>query len=116
MCSTRGKHNSQNSFPRHLSFGLFRLDQRIDFETSASRRCNGALSASVPNRMWLIDPVVRMSYDQGFHIESKKFPLLQVKASNGLYYSQDEVREIVRYACDRGILQRKSMSTNAGRS
>jgi hexosaminidase len=45
----------------------------------------------------------RFADDQGFHIESKKFPLLQEKASSGLYYSQDEVREIVEYARDRGI-------------
>ncbi|WP_035355590.1 family 20 glycosylhydrolase [Edaphobacter aggregans] len=45
----------------------------------------------------------RFADDQGFHIESKKFPLLQEKASSGLYYSQDEVREIVAYARDRGI-------------
>jgi hexosaminidase len=45
----------------------------------------------------------RFADDQGFHIESKKFPLLQKKASSGLYYSQDEVREIVEYARDRGI-------------
>lgn len=45
----------------------------------------------------------RFADDQGFHIESKKFPLLQTKASGGLYYSQDEVREVVQYAHDRGI-------------
>jgi len=45
----------------------------------------------------------RFSDDQGFHIESKKFPRLQGTASEGLYYSQDEVREIVDYARDRGI-------------
>jgi len=45
----------------------------------------------------------RFADDDGFHIESKKFPLLQKKASGGLYYSQNEVREIVEYARDRGI-------------
>jgi hexosaminidase len=45
----------------------------------------------------------RFADDQGFHIESKKFPLLQEKASGGLYYTQDEVREIIGYARDRGI-------------
>jgi hexosaminidase len=45
----------------------------------------------------------RFADDQGFHIESRKFPLLQEKASGGLYYSQDEVREIIEYAHDRGI-------------
>jgi hexosaminidase len=45
----------------------------------------------------------RFADDQGFHIESKKFPLLQGKGSGGFYYSQDEVREVVAYARDRGI-------------
>ncbi|HKU25873.1 MAG TPA: family 20 glycosylhydrolase, partial [Candidatus Sulfotelmatobacter sp.] len=45
----------------------------------------------------------RFSDDEGFHIESKKYPLLQKKASGGFYYTQDEVREIVAYARDRGI-------------
>ena len=45
----------------------------------------------------------RFADDQGFHIESRKFPLLQEKGSGGFYYSQDEVREIVAYARDRGI-------------
>ena len=45
----------------------------------------------------------RFADDQGFHIESKKFPLLQQKGSGGFYYSQAEVLEVVEYARDRGI-------------
>jgi hexosaminidase len=45
----------------------------------------------------------RFADNQGFHIESKKFPLLQDKGSGGFYYSQDEVRKIIAYASDRGI-------------
>ena len=45
----------------------------------------------------------RFADNQGFHIQSKKFPLLQEKGSGGFYYSQDEVREIIAYASDRGI-------------
>lgn len=41
-------------------------------------------------------------YD-GFHIESKALPLLHQKGSGTAYYTQDEVREIVAYARDRGI-------------
>lgn len=44
-----------------------------------------------------------LSEDQGFRIESKTFPLLQEKGSDGLYYTQDEVRGIIEYARDRGI-------------
>jgi len=44
-----------------------------------------------------------LSDDQGFRIESKKFPKLQEMDSEGLYYTQDEVRELIAYAHDRGI-------------
>lgn len=44
-----------------------------------------------------------LSDDQGFRIESKTFPLLQGKGSDGLYYTQDQVRGIVEYARERGI-------------
>ena len=39
----------------------------------------------------------RFADNQGFHIESKKFPLLQGKGSGGFYYSQNEVRDVVAY-------------------
>jgi hexosaminidase len=41
--------------------------------------------------------------DQGFRVESKRFPKLQVFGSDGLYYTQEQVREVVAYARDRGI-------------
>jgi hexosaminidase len=44
-----------------------------------------------------------LSDDQGFRIESKKYPKLQELGSDGLYYTQAEAREIVAYARDRGI-------------
>ena len=44
-----------------------------------------------------------LSEDQGFRVESKVFPLLQMKGSDGLYYTQDQVRHIIEYARDRGI-------------
>lgn len=44
-----------------------------------------------------------LSDDQGFRVESRRFPLLHQRGSDGLYYSQAQVREIVRYARDRGI-------------
>jgi hexosaminidase len=36
-------------------------------------------------------------------VESKKFPKLHLMGSDGLYYTQDQVREIIAYARDRGI-------------
>ena len=43
-------------------------------------------------------------YDnEGFRLESKRFPRLQEAGSDGLYYTQNEIREFVAYAHDRGI-------------
>jgi len=44
-----------------------------------------------------------ISDDQGFRVESKQFPLLQGKGSNGLYYTQKQIGEVIQYARDRGI-------------
>jgi hexosaminidase len=44
-----------------------------------------------------------LTEDQGFRVESKKFPKLQALGSDGLFYTQDQVREIIAYARDRGI-------------
>jgi hexosaminidase len=44
-----------------------------------------------------------ISDDQGFRAESKIYPLLQEKGSNGLYYTQQQIREVIEYARDRGI-------------
>jgi hexosaminidase len=44
-----------------------------------------------------------LTEDQGFRIESKRYPKLHQMGSDGLFYTQDQVREIVGYARDRGI-------------
>lgn len=44
-----------------------------------------------------------LSEDQGFRIESKAFPKLTELGSDGLFYTQEQAREIVAYARDRGI-------------
>jgi hexosaminidase len=44
-----------------------------------------------------------LSEDQGFRIESKVFPLLTLKGSDGLFYTQDQARHIIEYAHERGI-------------
>jgi len=44
-----------------------------------------------------------LSEDQGFRVESKSFPKLQELGSDGHYYTQEQVREVVAYARDRGI-------------
>jgi len=44
-----------------------------------------------------------LSENQGFRVESKKFPKLHEMGSDGLYYTQGEVRDVIAYARDRGI-------------
>jgi hexosaminidase len=44
-----------------------------------------------------------LTEDQGFRVESKRFPQLHELGSDGKYLTQDEVREIIEYARDRGI-------------
>ena len=41
--------------------------------------------------------------DQGFRMESHRFPRLHEAGSDGLYYTQREISEIVEFARDRGI-------------
>ena len=44
-----------------------------------------------------------LSEDQGFRIESKLYPKLTGLGSDGLYYTQDQAKEVVAYARARGI-------------
>jgi hexosaminidase len=46
---------------------------------------------------------LHLSDDQGFRVQSKKFPKLHEMGSDGFYYTQDEIRDLVSYAYDRGI-------------
>jgi hexosaminidase len=44
-----------------------------------------------------------LSDNQGFRVESKVSPLLQEKGSDGLFYTQEQIRDVIAYARDRGI-------------
>ena len=44
-----------------------------------------------------------LTEDQGFRVESKKFPKLHQLGSDGNYYTQEQIKEIIAYARDRGI-------------
>src|ERR1700756_3916541 len=44
-----------------------------------------------------------LSENEGFRAESHKFPKLHEQGSDGLYYTQEEIREVIEYARDRGI-------------
>ncbi len=45
-----------------------------------------------------------LSEDEGFRVESKRFPRLhELGANPGEYYTQDQIRDVVEYARNRGI-------------
>lgn len=44
-----------------------------------------------------------LSEDQGFRVESRRYPRLQRDGSDGLYYTQEQIRDVVAYARGRGI-------------
>jgi hexosaminidase len=46
---------------------------------------------------------LHLSDDQGFRLESKEFPKLQELGSDGMYYTQTEMHELIAYSGDRGI-------------
>jgi hexosaminidase len=46
---------------------------------------------------------LHLTDDQGFRIETKTFPKLHGSGADNLYYTQDEIREIIAYARERGI-------------
>ncbi len=41
--------------------------------------------------------------DQGFRVASKTYPKLHELGSDGLYYTHEQIKEVVQYASDRGI-------------
>ena len=44
-----------------------------------------------------------LTEDQGFRVESKKFPKLHQMGSDGQFYTQEQIKEIIEYARQRGI-------------
>lgn len=44
-----------------------------------------------------------LTEDQGFRIESRQYPKLHLMGSDGLFYTQDQVRDVIAYAWMRGI-------------
>jgi hexosaminidase len=77
----------------------FMLDVSRHFEPVPviERTLDGMAAAKLNVFHW------HLSDDQGFRAESKKFPKLTGVASDGQFYTQDEMREVVAYAAARGI-------------
>lgn len=46
---------------------------------------------------------LHLSDDEGFRVESKRCPKLTQVASDGLFYTQAQIRELIAYARDRGV-------------
>jgi hexosaminidase len=44
-----------------------------------------------------------LSDDQGFRAESRKYPRLHQYGSDGLFYTQSEIRAVIAYAWERGV-------------
>ena len=77
----------------------FMLDVSRHFEPvgAVERTLDGMAAAKLNVFHW------HLSDDQSFRAESKKFPKLTEVASEGEYYTQDQLREVVAYARARGI-------------
>ena len=46
---------------------------------------------------------LHLSDDEGFRVQSKRCPRLTEFASDGLFYTQDQIRQLIAYARDRGV-------------
>ena len=44
-----------------------------------------------------------LTEDQGFRVESKVFPKLHKLGSDGMFYTQAQIRDVIEYAAERGI-------------
>jgi hexosaminidase len=77
----------------------FMLDVSRHFEPVPviERTLDGMAAAKLNVFHW------HLSDDQSFRAESKKFPKLTGLGSDGQFYTQDEMREVVAYAWARGI-------------
>ncbi|MGR3810875.1 beta-N-acetylhexosaminidase [Jiulongibacter sp. NS-SX5] len=47
---------------------------------------------------------LHLTDDEGFRVESKVFPRLHEKGSKGQFYTQEEIKDLVTYAKERGIM------------
>ena len=77
----------------------FMLDVSRHFEpvSAVERQLDGMAAAKLNVFHW------HLSDDQSFRAESRKFPRLTEAASEGEYYTQPQLREVVAYARARGI-------------
>ncbi len=79
---------------RGLSFDVSRHFIPVD---GVKRTIDGMAAVKLNVLHW------HLSDDQAIRVESRRYPKLQELGSEGCYYSQAEIREIVAYAYARGI-------------
>ncbi len=87
-----------NDKPRFPWRGLMLDVARHFFSVDIVKRQLDLLEAVKMNVLHL-----HLSDDQGFRLESKLFPKLHEMGSDGQYFTQEEMRGIIRYADERGI-------------
>ncbi len=89
---------SINDKPRFAWRGLM-IDSARHFQPMEVLRRNLDAMAAVKLNVlhW------HLTEDQGFRVETKKFPELHLQGSDGDFYTQEQIREIIKYAADRGI-------------
>ncbi len=61
------------------------------------RQIDGMAAAKLNVLHW------HLTDDQGWRFASKRYPKLTELASDGLFYTQDQMRDVVRYAAARGV-------------
>ncbi|MEX6687210.1 family 20 glycosylhydrolase [Danxiaibacter flavus] len=87
-----------NDKPRFTWRGLL-LDPALHFlPVNVIKRTLDGMAAVKLNVLHLT-----LCNDQGFRFESKIFPRLQQLASDGNFYTQEQIKDIVNYASERGI-------------
>jgi hexosaminidase len=89
---------SINDHPRFKWRGLLLDTSRHFFSVATIKRQIDAMAAAKYNIFhW------HLTDDQGWRLESKKYPKLHKLASDGEYYTRKQIRDVVAYARARGI-------------
>ncbi|HSC68413.1 MAG TPA: family 20 glycosylhydrolase [Cellvibrio sp.] len=87
-----------NDYPRFKWRGLLLDTSRHFFSIATIKRQIDAMAAAKYNIFhW------HLTDDQGWRLESKRYPKLHKLASDGEYYTRKQIREVVAYARERGI-------------
>ena len=82
-------------FPwRGLSFDVSRHFMSVE---AVKRTLDGMAAVKLNVFHW------HLSDDEGYRVESLKYPKLHELGSDGMYYTQEQIKDVIAYAADRGI-------------